>query len=853
MKIKNLCVNHMTNPIGYDTSIMNLSWRIIENRGQWSHLLRVLVSEGRNEEHIVYDSGILEDYHENQLTVTFDKKPRTRYYWRVEITDDTGEAARSEWAYFETGKEREEWSAKWIGTPEDPKHMPFMYKQIHLLEKPVSARWYGTGVGLYELYINGQSASEEYLMPGYHSYDQMLEYQTIDLDKQLDVGSNAIGILLGEGWYKGRFGFDDVYYDLYGNQKMCMGEIWITYQDGREECITTDLTWQAWESSVGQNGIYDGEIVDYTGRNEQLKVTCFEPEQVSIVPRTNMPICKVEAFQPVNIEQLSENRILLDYGEAITGWVELHGHVDKNQTLTLSYGEVLQNGEFYRDNLRTAKARFRCTGDGHHDTTRPHFTYYGFRYVLVEGLKNGQKIDFTAYRLMSDIVQTGHVVTSNEKVNQLFENTLRSQKCNFLDIPTDCPQRDERMGWTGDAGIFSATACFHMDCINFFRHYMKNLEAEQSLLNGAVPFFVPRPKVPVRENTNPFYKDAGIAVWGDAAWMIPWNLYQFYGEKSLLSEQYQTVKNWVEYVTSRAALNENPYLWQNDRQLGDWLALDNGNIHNPIGKTDSGLIASAYYYWAVKNLVKITEIVQADETQKYEILEQNIRKAFLSYYFSEDNQLKAEKTQTACALLLHIGLYPLAAKERLIQLLGELLNGNQNHLNTGFVGTPILCPALTENGKNDLAYTLLLNEEYPGWLYEINMGATTIWERWNSLEADGTISGTGMNSLNHYAYGSIAEWMYRYMCGFHPTMGEKVKMTIKPHPDHRMGQAKGSWNTIYGTYRSEWKWINEEVYYQFEIPFNTNARIILDDGTDMILGCGVYEKTNCGVHLCNQF
>lgn len=843
MKIVNLCVNHMTNPIGYDCSILNLSWSVIENQGQWSRVLRVIVSERQEETEIVYDSGIIENYHENQITVSFDKKPRTKYYWKVELTDDTGDSAVSEWAFFETGKEDEAWNGSWIGTPEDPKHMPLFYKQINLLERPARVRWYGTGVGLYELYVNGQMASDEYLMPGYHSYDQMLEYQAIDIGDHLEVGSNTIGILLGEGWYKGRFGFDENYYDLYGNQKACMGEIWITYEDGREECITTDDSWQAWESKAGENGIYDGEIVDYTWKGELLKVISCVLHPIEVVPRTNMPIRKVETYQPIKIQKVDSHTILLDYGEAITGWVEIHGVIARGQTLTLSYGEVLQNGAFYRDNLRTAKARFQCTGDGQHNIARPHFTYFGFRYVLVEGIEPKQEMNFVAYRLMSDIAATGTIVTSNKKVNQLFENTLRSQKCNFLDIPTDCPQRDERMGWTGDAGIFSATACFHMDCVSFFRHYMKNLEAEQALLGGAVPFFVPRPKVPVNEKTNPFYKDAGAAVWGDAAWMIPWNLYQFYGEKALLKEQYSVIKNWVEYVTSRVELNENPYWWQNDRQLGDWLALDNGNINNPIGKTDSSLIASAYYYWAVSVFARITEILQTPEKEKYEALECKIKSAFLEYYFSEDGQLKVEKTQTACALLLHIGLYPESAKEQMALSLERLIKNNQNHLNTGFVGTPILCPALSECGNNALAYTLLLNEEYPGWLYEVNMGATTIWERWNSLEKDGSISETGMNSLNHYAYGSIAEWMYRYMCGFHPSMGETVKMTIRPTPDKRMKKVKGSWNTIYGIYRSEWNWSSErEVTYRFEIPFNANARIVLEDGTDMILGCGVYER-----------
>lgn len=841
MYISRLRVNHKKNPLGFNLKKIHLSWEVNEAGGKWAEETRVTVSDSSDMKELLYDSGKMKNYHENQMLVSFKLKPRSRYYWQVEVKDETGAYAKSSIAWFETGKLEEEWTACWIGTDEDEKRMPFLYKEFELKEKPDSARWHVCGLGLYEAYVNGKKAGREYLMPGYHCYDSFLEYQTIDITELLVVGKNTIAFLLGEGWYKGRFGFDGDYRNLYGSQKKCIGELHLSYEDGHKECLITDASWKAVESSICENGIYDGEKVDETLEAKPLLVKEVKEAVSPLVERFNPRIHKVEELEPVSITK-EDDALLLDFGETVTGWVEVTGTFERNQKVFMQYGEVLQNGKFYRDNLRTAKAEFTYISHGGEKTIRPHFTYYGFRYVKIAGLKETGEYTFTACRLMSDIERTGWVTTDHDKVNQLLDNTLRSQKCNFLDIPTDCPQRDERMGWTGDAGIFAATACFHMDSGSFFHHYMKNLQTEQDRCNGAVPFFVPKPKVKREEHTNPFYLDAGAAVWGDVATLIPYRLYQFYGDQVMLEEQYPMMKAWVDYEYERTKENPVPYLWQNDRQLGDWLALDNGNINNPIGKTDSGLIASVYHYWSTKMVRKSAEHLQLEESKEYKQREENIRKAILEYYFP-DGIFRLEYTQTACALLLYLKLYPEGQREVLITKLAELLAENGGHLNTGFVGTPILCMALSENGRNDLAYDLLLKEDYPGWLHEVNLGATTIWERWNSLEEDGSISGTGMNSLNHYAYGSIAEWIYSNMCGFHPSMGEEVKMTINPLPDRRFKEVKGSWNSVFGKYECAWKWKNErEVLVQITIPFNANAKFITSDKTVEILESGTHEK-----------
>lgn len=840
MYISRLRVNHKKNPLGFNLAKIHLSWEVKDVCGKWAVETRIIVSESSNMEKLVYDSGVQENYHENQMLVSFDLKPRTRYYWQVEVKDDKGDCAKSNPAWFETGKLQESWTAKWIGTEENEKRMPLLYKEFELKEKPESVRWHVCGLGLYEAYVNEKKAGREFLMPGYHCYDSFLEYQTLDVTELLSQGKNKIAVLLGEGWYKGRFGFDGDYRNLYGNQKKCIGELHIRYANGQEECIVTDSSWKAEESSICENGIYDGEHIDETLEHKMLSVEEIE-ETRPLVERFNPRIHKVEEFQPVSVEQEDE-ALLLDFGETVTGWVEITGVFETGQKVMMQYGEVLQKGRFYRDNLRTAKAEFTYVSKGKGETIRPHFTYYGFRYVKIKGLNPEKEYKFIAYRIMSDIERTGWVATDHDKVNHLLENTLRSQKCNFLDIPTDCPQRDERMGWTGDAGIFASTACFHMDSGSFFHHYMKNMQAEQEKCNGAIPFFVPRPKVKKEEHTNPFYLDSGAAVWGDAATLIPWRLYQFYGDKAMLEEQYPVMKAWVDYEYERTKENEIPYLWQNDRQLGDWLALDNGNINNPIGKTDSGFIASVYHCWSTKMVKEAAESLGLEESKVYAEREKEIRNAILNYYFP-DKKFCLEYTQTACALLLYLKLYPEGEREVITAKLAELLKKNNGHLNTGFVGTPILCMALSENGQNQLAYDLLLNEDYPGWLHEVNLGATTVWERWNSLEEDGSISGTGMNSLNHYAYGSIAEWIYRYMCGLNPSIGEAVKMTIYPMPDQRLKKAEGSWRSVFGKYVCAWNWKSEqEVVCNIEVPFNANARFILPDGTEEILDCGKYEK-----------
>lgn len=391
MYISRLRVNHKKNPLGFNLAKIHLSWEVKAVCGKWAVETRIIVSESSNMEKLVYDSGVQENYHENQMLVSFDLKPRTRYYWQVEVKDDKGDCSKSNPAWFETGKLQESWTAKWIGTEENEKRMPLLYKEFELKEKPESVRWHVCGLGLYEAYVNEKKAGREFLMPGYHCYDSFLEYQTLDVTELLSQGKNKIAVLLGEGWYKGRFGFDGDYRNLYGNQKKCIGELHIRYANGQEECIVTDSSWKAEESSICENGIYDGEHIDETLEHKMLSVEEIE-ETRPLVERFNPRIHKVEEFQPVSVKQEDE-ALLLDFGETVTGWVEITGAFETGQKVMMQYGEVLQKGRFYRDNLRTAKAEFTYVSKGKGETIRPHFTYYGFRYVKIKGLNPEKNIN----------------------------------------------------------------------------------------------------------------------------------------------------------------------------------------------------------------------------------------------------------------------------------------------------------------------------------------------------------------------------------------------------------------------------------------------------------------------------
>lgn len=838
MKIQHLKTNHFDCPLGCRLDYLFLSWDVTDTSAAADLWTQVEIASDERFENLVFTSGRMDSYGRPYYSPAFVPEPETRYYWRVRIATEADGAVTSLPAWFETALPEGEWQADWIAAETEGEAMPEFYRYITITGPVKWARVYSCGLGVYEACLNGEKLGEEFLLPGYHSYDFINQYQTFDITDSLTAGRNKLSFILGEGWYKGRFVFEGGYENLYGDRKKLTAIIKVQYEDGGALCIATDENWEAAETEILSNNIYDGEVIDCLRERNALKVAALPDSRKKLSARYNVPLKQVEEYPVKEVIHTPSGAVVLDFGEMITGWVEVTGKGALD--FVLQYGELMQNGELYRTNLRTAKAEFSYRGTAEGKRIRPHFTYYGFRYVQVNGIAQVRKEDFTAYRLMSDIEQTGSLRTSNPKLNRLISNSLCSQKCNFIDIPLDCPQRDERMGWTGDIALFANTGSYQMYLPAFLHHYMINLELEQQALDGAVPFFVPKPKPAFHEGINLFLITAGACTWGDAAAIVPWVLYTHYEDQAMLKRHYPVMRSWVTYINKRAADNKKPYLWQNDRHLGDWLALDNGDIHNPIGKTDMGLIASAYYYYSTTLCQKAAETLQYEEDAcRWREQAAHIKAAFLEEYLNQDGELTVVKTQTAYAILLAFGLYEDNKKHVLLKGLREELEQSQNHLNTGFVGTGVLMEALSGGGLVEEAYTLLLQEDYPSWLREVNLGATTIWERWNSVNDDGSISDTGMNSLNHYTYGCISGWMYENLCGF--GWEREGEFRIAPKVDERLQFVEGSYRTCYGTCYVRWEWKEgHKLCVTVQAPFQAKVRLLLPWGGQKVLEAGRY-------------
>ncbi|WP_100407573.1 alpha-L-rhamnosidase [Bacillus solitudinis] len=824
MKIINMKTNRMTNPLGFDLGKPRLAFITCETTALKQTAAQIQVALDDEFMNIVFDSGISEQIDSLAYELPIELEPRTRYFWRVTVWADNGDIATSESAWFETAKLEDPWHAKWI-TPDLEKDVhPVMRREFDVSKEIVSARAYVCGLGLYEIEINSQKAGEEYLTPHFNAYDKWLQYQTYDITELIRTGQNAIEITLGNGLYKGRFGFDGGEREIYGDKFALLCEIVIKYADGTIKVLNSDDSWKARKSNILFSGIYDGEIYDSTlyDRNDH-DVKEIDLGYDRLKARLSLPVVVKEELSPIELITTPKGETVLDMGQNMVGWVQFKTTAPKGTEIVLEYAEILQEGNFYQDNLRTAKAEFRYISDGEESTIRPHFTYYGFRYVKVSGWYGEiNKNDFTGCVLYSDMDQIGDFETSNPLVNRLFLNALWGQKGNFLDVPTDCPQRDERMGWTGDAQVFSGTSCFNMDTFAFFSKYGYDLAKEQAALDGMVPMVAPK--------TN--LHGGGSSAWGDAATVIPWNVYLHYGDKSILEQQFESMKGWVDYIKKADEASGAKRLWSTGFHFGDWLGLDGEDPSFPTGGTEIAFISSAYYCYSSMLVAKAAKVLGMNElASDYEKLSIEVRTAIREEYFTSTGRL-ALSTQTALVVALFMDLVPEVHRNRIANDLRERLKKDNNHLKTGFVGTPYLCRVLSENENNNLAYTVLLNQDYPSWLYAVTMGATTIWERWNSVLPDGKISGDDMNSLNHYAYGSIVEWMYRNVAGINP-VEEKPgfrKVRLAPQPDYRLKYVKATINSSAGLYESMWE-LNDEgqLTFKFVIPFNTSATIELPD------------------------
>lgn len=848
VRLYDLKVNYQKNPMGIDLHNPVFSWKIKESKGTCQDYSRVWISENEVFTKLVFDSG---EKKVNSCGFTPDVflEPGKPYYWKVLVCDDSGELGESEIAQFEGGHPEESWHGKWITAPFSREIQPVFSKWVDVpeIDEIEKARLYVCGLGLYEVYINGKKVGDQFLTPYFTDYRYWIQYQTMDVKEYLEKGENRIDIYLGNGWYKGKFGYTNkgLLREYYGDQFQVLADLYLWKKDGACQVLGTDKNWLALKSPSVFSGIYDGElydarmerVVEKVPERQRLHAVFAEPPRGTLMPMVGLPVRKKETLKVKKLIHSAIGETILDFGQEITGWVRFRCHVPEGQKVTLQYSEIMQDGKFYRENLRTAAAEFSFISAGDDQVIRPHFTFYGFRYVKVTGMEVTEKNlgDFEAWCLYSELEETGHIETSNEKVNQLIQNTKWSQKDNFLDIPTDCPQRDERLGWTGDAQIFCPAASYHMETPVFYRKYLKDMAYEQRKKRGAVPYVVPDVLTIARQmNGEPEFQmeksdwgEAGASVWGDAAVMIPWTLYSRYGNQKWLAEQYDNMKQWMDFIIFMdETYCSGKRMWTCGFHFGDWLSLD-AEGDSREGGTDKYYVATLSYMHSAELTAKAAAVLEKKEdAQYYGKIAAEVKQAARKAYVTAPGTLSVY-TQTAYVLAIWFQLFEEEEMEAAGKHLCDLLKKYDGHLSTGFVGTAYLCQALSKVGHEKEAYDLLLYEGYPGWLYEVNLGATTIWERWNSLMPDGKISSTGMNSLNHYAYGIIVEWIYERVCGL--KIGENGTgprlLKFEPQPDKRFSHVHATYESVAGAYEAGWEWNKDQIRFYFQVPFDCRAEV----------------------------
>lgn len=825
MKIANCKVNHLTNPLGYAMTGTVFSWTVEEAMGTYQTEARIIVTSGGK---TVADTGWAElDSLASPVDVPL--LPQTRYAWTVLVRTDAGEEAVSDENRFETGLDT--WTAAWIGCDDtEPRH-PVFCKNIVPTGEVRSARLYICGLGLYEARWNGEKIGEEYLTPYCNNYNDYLQVQTFDVTEQLR-SSGELAVELGNGWYKGRFGFDDrTGKPFYGDSWKLIAEVHLTYADGTTQIIPTDTSWCVRRSKITFSNIYDGEHRDdRLPAVEEVPAVTVEPPKGTLTPRYSTP---VKAWQELPVREIihtPSGETVLDIGQNMAGSFRFRVHEPAGTRIRLQFGEILQDGNFYRENLRTAKAEYCYVSDGKPHVLEPKFTFYGFRYVKIEGVGEIRAEDFTALVLHSELRATGKLTTGSPLINQLLRNVGWGQLGNFLDVPTDCPQRDERMGWTGDAQVFTRTACYLHDSYAFYAKFLHDLASEQKTFGGEVPIVVPS-----------FGHKESAAAWSDAACIIPWALYEMYGDKAILETQYDSMTAWAEFIHRTDAVDHG---WLRHFHYGDWLALDGPQgADGMVGGTENAFVAGCCYVGTMELTAKAAEVLHKEEdARKFRDWAEEMRQYLREDYMTPNGRC-AMNTQTGFLLAYtqNITTNP----QRTVKQLTDKLTENHGMLQTGFVGTPLLCPTLTGIGREDMAFNLLLNEEYPGWLYAVKLGATTVWERWNSVLPDGSISGTGMNSLNHYSYGSIAQWIYEDVAGISPMEPGFRKAKLEPHMHRGLQHLDLSFHSAAGTWQVHWEILEDgQIHYRCTVPFGCRAELKLPYGGETKdLGPGEYSVT----------
>ncbi|PKE28747.1 alpha-L-rhamnosidase [Rahnella sp. AA] len=848
-----------------------IGWEIkSSNRNVRQISYHIQIANDKNFSDVFFDSGIVPEEISNNISVgDLSLAPSSRYFVRVQIEDNHGEiSAWSEIAQFVTGLCGSPWLASFItGESSEAKKSSAatsLRKEFHVShEKEIASAFvHVSALGLYQLYLNGKKIGNDELTPGWTSYHHHLLYQTYDVTGLLEDGINAFGALLGAGWYKGDMGFtrDRNYY---GEQTALICQLAIHYADGSEEVVITDESWKSDSSPVLFSEIYDGEI--YDARKEQAgwknknypatrwqAVNVIDYDKSTLTAQGTCTVRQIETLKPLAVIITPQGDRVIDFGQNLSGWVEFNVTGRAGEKVILRHFEVLDaKGNVYLDNLRSAQQRieYYLKGGGE-ETYHPHFTCQGFRYIKIEEYPGELKLDnFKAIVLHSEMTQTGQFSCSNPDINQLHHNILWGLKGNFVDVPTDCPQRDERLGWTGDAQIFCRTASYLMQTRNFFAKWLTDLRFDQTA-EGGVPHVIPD-ILTGHCSRDRLLSDGGTdsaSAWADAAVINPWTMYLMYGDTRVLKNQYESMKAWIDFMTEHSENN----IWHYKLQFGDWVALD-AKEGSYFGATPNDLTCTAYYAWSTLLFARAAKALKRmSDHEKYLKLHQDIVRSFQNEFFTPTGRL-ASGTQTAHILALYFNLVPDVFRQKTAQRLVELLHEQGGHLVTGFVGTPYFCHALSQNGFAKEAWDLLLKDDFPSWLYQVKAGATTIWEHWDGIRPDGSMWSADMNSFNHYAYGAVGEWLYRVAAGIEVDEEQPAfkHAVISPVIGGGLDWLNADYHSLYGEISVHWKVTGDsprgkKVVLDVNIPANTSATITLllaeciveSDGIDFMHDAG---------------
>lgn len=841
------------NPIGFHDATPTFSWKLpFGTVRQMSYQIEVrdLVADKK-----VWDSGWVES--DQSVFVPYGGQPltsRQQLSWRVRFRDESRVA--TEWsspAYFELGLlSSKDWSAEWI-RPEveaDATDEPvaFLRREFAADDSVICARLHVTARGLYEIYLNGEKIGNDAFTPGWTSYANRVDTQTYDVTKSVLKGTNALGAKLGYGWYAGRLGWKGQK-QLYGKSPELLAQLELTFKDGRTELIVTDESWKATLGGpIRSSSIYDGETYDARKEMPGWKKPGFDDSTwgsvraseglgtAKLAPKPFAPVRTTEELPTQKITEPKPGCFVFDLGQNIVGWPLIKVPVKKDQTVTIRFAEMLnQDGSLYTENYRSAKSMDSYTADQSGTITwKPTFTFHGFRYVELSGLPKtaDPKPEWVqGLVLHTDLNRIGTFQSSHQKLNQLQSNIVWGQRGNFLDIPTDCPQRDERCGWTGDAQVFCPTAMFNYDCHAFWKSWLRSMRDDQ-FQDGRIPHVIPD----ILNNRG------GSPGWMDAATIIPWQVYIRTGDQEILAENYEMMERLVAWYRKRVKSG----VVEKVAGFGDWLqpyAADNK------GETPHNLLATAFYTNSLQILADTARVLgKSEDAAKYDTEAATAKQAFTDHFFATDGKLQnVPETQTAYILAIAFDLIPNELLPKAVRHLVQLIVNADGHLRTGFLGTPHIAQVLDRTGSRKVAFSVLFKETYPSWFFSINQGATTMWERWNSYSHEDGFGNAGMNSFNHYAYGAIGQWMYERIAGLasDPTQPGYKHFFVRPIVSGPLTSASAELETAYGKAFSSWKRSGNTIEMNVVVPPNTTASIEFPDGSPSKLVAAGKHRFEC--------